>query len=253
MPFSVGSVSGLCGSVDFAPKARSENARTEIQDGRRPGRLAFHVRAFSRVGRDAANEVDGCRASVLSISSRLRVLRIFVVRSSACRRRKIYPTVTPRLSSLNVGAPAHFTTAEPWSSGIYKSPVVGRIPLSFVNLAGDGQADLTVHGGRDKAVCVYSMDHYPFWRRELGDRRVRSGVVRRKFLDRRTNRNAGRDRRHVCNRHSGRADLAAARAVLEARPPVESSRYAEARRAQRPHGLVSSRDRRPATSKAATC
>ena len=75
--------------------------------------------------------------------------------------------MTPRLSSLNVGAPAHFTTAEPWSSGIYKSPVVGRIPLSFVNLAGDGQADLTVHGGPDKAVCVYSMDHYPFWRREL--------------------------------------------------------------------------------------
>jgi MOSC domain-containing protein YiiM len=75
--------------------------------------------------------------------------------------------VTPRLLSLNVGAPAHFTTAEPWSSGIYKSPVAGRISLSSVNLAGDGQADLTVHGGPDKAVCVYSMDHYPFWRREL--------------------------------------------------------------------------------------
>lgn len=73
----------------------------------------------------------------------------------------------PRLSSLNVGAPVHYTTAEPWTSGIYKSPVLGRVPLSSVNLAGDGQADLTVHGGPDKAVCVYSMDHYPSWRREL--------------------------------------------------------------------------------------
>ena len=82
--------------------------------------------------------------------------------------------MTPRLSSLNVGAPAHFTTAEPWSSGIYKSPVQGQIPLSSVNLAGDGQADLAVHGGPDKAVCVYSMDHYPFWRREL-ESRMRSG------------------------------------------------------------------------------
>ena len=40
--------------------------------------------------------------------------------------------------------------------------------LSSTNLAGDGQADLKVHGGPDKAVCVYSADHYPFWRQELG-------------------------------------------------------------------------------------
>ena len=82
-------------------------------------------------------------------------------------QRKIPPTVTPRLASLNIGLPSHFTGAEPWSSGIYKSAVPGRIFLSTVNLVGDGQADLTVHGGPDKAVCVYSMDHYPFWRREL--------------------------------------------------------------------------------------
>ena len=76
--------------------------------------------------------------------------------------------MTPRLSSLNVGLPAYFTSAEPWTSGIYKSPVLGRISLSTVNLAGDGQADLKVHGGPDKSVCVYSADHYPFWRHELG-------------------------------------------------------------------------------------
>ena len=76
--------------------------------------------------------------------------------------------MTPRLSSLNLGLPAHFPSAEPWSSGIYKSPVLGRISLSMVNLAGDGQADLAVHGGPDKAVCVYAADHYPLWREELG-------------------------------------------------------------------------------------
>jgi len=73
-----------------------------------------------------------------------------------------------RLTSLNVGLPADFTGAEPWTSGIYKTPVAGRILLSPDGLAGDGQADPTAHGGSDKALCVYSVDHYPFWREELG-------------------------------------------------------------------------------------
>jgi MOSC domain-containing protein YiiM len=76
--------------------------------------------------------------------------------------------VTPRLSSLNIGRPTHFDAADPWTSGIYKSPVEGTLRLALENLAGDGQADLMVHGGRDKAVCVYSMNHYPLWREELG-------------------------------------------------------------------------------------
>jgi MOSC domain-containing protein YiiM len=76
--------------------------------------------------------------------------------------------VTPLLSSLNVGFPRHTDGPEPWTSGIYKSPILGRIHLSSENLAGDGQADLSVHGGPDKAVCVYSVDHYPLWRQELG-------------------------------------------------------------------------------------
>jgi MOSC domain-containing protein YiiM len=76
--------------------------------------------------------------------------------------------MTVRLVSLNVGRPARVDAAEPWTSGIYKSPVEGRVRLSSENLAGDGQADLKVHGGPDKAVCVYSVDHYPAWREELG-------------------------------------------------------------------------------------
>jgi MOSC domain-containing protein YiiM len=76
--------------------------------------------------------------------------------------------MTPLLKSLNVGLPTRIASAKPWKSGIYKDPVLGRIHLSSENLAGDGQADLTVHGGPDKAVCVYSVDHYPLWREELG-------------------------------------------------------------------------------------
>ncbi len=76
--------------------------------------------------------------------------------------------MTVRLVSLNVGRPVRVDAAEPWTSGIYKSPVEGRVRLASENLAGDGQADLKVHGGPDKAVCVYSVHHYPAWREELG-------------------------------------------------------------------------------------
>lgn len=54
------------------------------------------------------------------------------------------------------------------TTGIFKSPVEGSVEVSSLNLVGDGQADLTVHGGRDKAIYVYSQDHYDYWARELG-------------------------------------------------------------------------------------
>ena len=74
----------------------------------------------------------------------------------------------PRITSLNTALPRQLEGPELWSSGIYKQPVLGRVSLSATNLAGDGQGDLSVHGGPNKAVCVYSIDHYPFWRQELG-------------------------------------------------------------------------------------
>ena len=54
------------------------------------------------------------------------------------------------------------------STGIFKEPVDGPVRVSGVNLEGDGQADLTVHGGPDKAVYVYPAEHYPYWREQLG-------------------------------------------------------------------------------------
>lgn len=53
-------------------------------------------------------------------------------------------------------------------TGIFKTPVEGRVFLGKVNLAGDRQADLTVHGGYFKAVYVYPYEHYATWQAELG-------------------------------------------------------------------------------------
>ncbi len=55
----------------------------------------------------------------------------------------------------------------PWTTGFYKQPVSGPVELGRLGLRGDGQADLENHGGPDKAVCVYSADHYPGWRQAL--------------------------------------------------------------------------------------
>jgi MOSC domain-containing protein YiiM len=54
------------------------------------------------------------------------------------------------------------------TTGIFKEPVDGRVTLRRLNLDGDRQADLKVHGGAAKAVYAYPLEHYPFWRTELG-------------------------------------------------------------------------------------
>jgi MOSC domain-containing protein YiiM len=53
-------------------------------------------------------------------------------------------------------------------TGIMKSPVSSVLHLSSTQLEGDGQADLEFHGGADKALCVYCMEHYPYWEQTLG-------------------------------------------------------------------------------------
>ena len=51
---------------------------------------------------------------------------------------------------------------------IYNEPVSGRVMVRRLNLDGDGQADLTVHGGAYKAVYVYDVENINYWREELG-------------------------------------------------------------------------------------
>lgn len=53
------------------------------------------------------------------------------------------------------------------NTGIFKQPVDSPVPLRTLNLDGDRQADLSVHGGPYKAVYAYPSEHYPYWRNEL--------------------------------------------------------------------------------------
>jgi len=73
-----------------------------------------------------------------------------------------------RVISVNVGLPRPVTWhGKTVATGIWKSPVAGRVAVVGYNLVGDGQADLSVHGGADKAVYAYPSEHYPWWRGEI--------------------------------------------------------------------------------------
>lgn len=54
------------------------------------------------------------------------------------------------------------------TTGICKSPVEVPLRLNKAGFVGDGVADIKHHGGEDKAVCVYSLEHYPYWEKILG-------------------------------------------------------------------------------------
>jgi MOSC domain-containing protein YiiM len=73
-----------------------------------------------------------------------------------------------RIISINVGLPREVNWQNKIvTTGIFKEPIQGRIMLRTLNLDGDQQADLTVHGGVDKAVYAYPSEHYDYWRAEL--------------------------------------------------------------------------------------
>ena len=55
-----------------------------------------------------------------------------------------------------------------WESGIFKSKITESVTVTKTGIKGDEQADVTVHGGPDKAICVYSIDHFDYWKSELG-------------------------------------------------------------------------------------
>src|SRR5215469_7049056 len=72
-----------------------------------------------------------------------------------------------RVISVNVGQPKKLLlNGEIVETGIYKYPVSGDVAVRRLNLDGDRQADLTVHGGPNKAVYAYPAEHYGFWRDE---------------------------------------------------------------------------------------
>ena len=73
-----------------------------------------------------------------------------------------------KLLSINVGLPREVNwRGKTVRTSIFKAPVAGRVRVTKLNLRGDEQSDLSVHGGADKAVYAYPSEHYAFWRNEL--------------------------------------------------------------------------------------
>ncbi|MBI4000931.1 MAG: MOSC domain-containing protein [Nitrospira defluvii] len=95
---------------------------------------------------------------------------------------------TGRIRSIQIGLPrsensdnATDQAPRPWTSGIFKCPVLGPIWLGQRNLQGDGQADLLHHGGLDKAVCAYSAEHWPYWQTILPPDQLYGGAFGENF------------------------------------------------------------------------
>ena len=75
-----------------------------------------------------------------------------------------------KLLSVNVGLPREVEwRGKTVRTSIFKAPVSGRVRVQRLNLQGDQQSDLSVHGGSDKAIYAYPSEHYAFWRTELPD------------------------------------------------------------------------------------
>lgn len=82
-----------------------------------------------------------------------------------------------KVLSVNVGEPKSFIyEGRRVRTAIWKSPVRGNVAVGELNLAGDAQADLRVHGGSKKSVYVYPSEHYEYWKHELPDFELPLGV-----------------------------------------------------------------------------
>jgi MOSC domain-containing protein YiiM len=90
--------------------------------------------------------------------------------------------VKMKIVSLNIGLPREVQwKGETVTTGIFKNPVKGSVMLRTLNLDGDRQADLSVHGGVSKAVYAYPSEHYEFWKKEFPDMRLPYGMFGENF------------------------------------------------------------------------
>jgi MOSC domain-containing protein YiiM len=86
------------------------------------------------------------------------------------------------LISVQVGVPRKvLRNGEEVFTGIFKAPVKGRVRMGVLDLEGDQQADLSVHGGRDKAVYAYPSEHYPYWKEQFPGVELRWGSFGENF------------------------------------------------------------------------
>ena len=87
-----------------------------------------------------------------------------------------------KLVSVSVGLPrVVMSNGDPVSTGIFKEPVAGRVVLRTLNLDGDRQADLSVHGGPSKAVYAYPSEHYDYWTHEFPEMKLPWGMFGENF------------------------------------------------------------------------
>jgi MOSC domain-containing protein YiiM len=87
-----------------------------------------------------------------------------------------------KIISIQVGLPREVVWhGHAVTTGIFKEPVASRVFLRKLNLEGDGQADLTVHGGDHKAVYCYPHEHYDYWKKELPERVLPIGIFGENF------------------------------------------------------------------------
>jgi len=82
--------------------------------------------------------------------------------------KKMQPENIMSVVSVNVGLPREVVwQGKTVLTSIFKEPVAGRVAVRRLNLDGDRQADLTVHGGKNKAVYAYPSEYYSYWRAEF--------------------------------------------------------------------------------------
>ena len=87
-----------------------------------------------------------------------------------------------KLLSVNIGRPAEISWKGKKSvSGIYKHPAEGKVFASSTNLEGDGQGNLKVHGGIDKAIYAYPYEHYDYWKEQFTDLEFPPGMFGENF------------------------------------------------------------------------
>src|ERR1700758_620165 len=92
------------------------------------------------------------------------------------------PDLVSKLVAISVGKPREVQwRGRGVETSIFKTPVSGRVRVRRLNVDGDQQSDLSVHGGADKAVYAYPAEHYDFWRRELPDPELPWGTFGENF------------------------------------------------------------------------
>lgn len=69
-----------------------------------------------------------------------------------------------------------------WESGIFKEEIDGAASVTFTKIKGDGQADLKHHGGPEKAIFVYPLEHYSYWQEKVTEAKIHPGGMGENFL-----------------------------------------------------------------------